>query len=102
MISLIAMALGGIVLQALTLDWARARADENPERHKKYANGFWGGLRLQAWFPRIVPKELSARQLGRMLGVAWAVVAGLLAVTILLDAALWGWESRLASHMGWG
>lgn len=102
MISLIAIFVIGIVLQALTLDWARARVDENPEKSEKYANGSWSRLRMQQWFPRTVSEDLTAKQIGRMLRNAWAISGAVLVVTVLADLALWGWESRLASSMGWG
>ena len=96
MLSVIAVFLAGIPLQALTLDWATARIEENPERYRLEPNGFWGRLqKLQDRYllpkflqGRTFRKDLSASHLGRKIRITWLVLGGILLVTAPIDIAL--------------
>lgn len=93
MLTLILTLLVGIPMQALTLGWARARVEENPERYPEDADEY--SARLQRRPKRYFRSDLTSRQLGRRLWITWAMFGCALLVTVPLDIASFGWESSL-------
>ena len=95
MLSGIVLLVMGITQNLLLADWSKARLEENPERYQKYAGGFWD--RLSKWEGRYFRNDLTSRQLGRRMRIAWVVTAGLLLVSLPIDFALQGWEATMFS-----
>lgn len=105
MVSLAVMFIFGFFMDAMIMDKAKAQIAENPERYLRDRKGLWG--RLSQWGARKMQREgrffrkdLTARQLNRMIWRSWLILGGVFLVTVPIDAALYGWEAALASQLG--